>query len=514
MHPRLHAQSRPGALALIMAESGETVTYAELEARANRGANALRALGLGTGDTVAMACDNRPEYFDIFWAAQRAGLTLVPMSTRLKTDEIAYIVEDSGAKALLISEYMTQTALDLADARAALPGLQHILAIGRIAGLPGWGELCAAQPPTPIADEANGNRMAYSSGTTGRPKGIRNAAPSAGSDPIQPQGGALLFGRLYPFDEHTVYLSPAPLYHAAPMGFTTTTQALGGTVVVMEKFDPESFLGLIEKHRVTLTQVVPTMFVRLLKLPEEERKRHDLSSLKAVIHAAAPCPVPVKQAMIEWLGPIVEEYYSGTEGSGFVTVSSAEWLARPGTVGRVIRGKIHICDDDGQELPVGETGTIYFSGGGDFAYHNSPEKTASARHPQHADWTTMGDVGRIDEEGYLFLADRKDFMIISGGVNIYPQEVENLLITHPQVADVAVFGVPNADFGEEVKAVIQPARWEDAGEAFGQELIAWCKERLADNKCPRSVDFEAALPRAETGKLYKKELKARYWPAG
>ena len=512
MHPRIHAQNRPDALALIMAGSGETVTYAQLEARANRGAHALRALGVGIGDVVAVVCDNRPEFFDLFWATQRSGITMVPVSTRLKCDEIAYIVEDSGAKALLISEYLAEVAQELVRSRASMPGLEHLLAFGSIDGLPSWGELCAAQAATPIADEANGARMAYSSGTTGRPKGIKNLVPTAGTDPIQPLAGPMLFAKLYRFDEKTVYLSPAPLYHAAPMGFTTTAQALGGTVVVMEKFDPEAYLALIERFQVTLTMVVPTMFVRMLKLPEEVRTRHDYSSLKAVIHAAAPCPVPVKQAMIDWLGPVIEEFYAGTEGGGFFTVSSAEWLARPGTVGRNIMGKTHICDDDGNELPVGEVGTIYFSGGNGFAYHNAPEKTASAHNPLHPDWATMGDVGRVDDEGYLFLSDRKDFMIIAGGVNIYPQEVENLLVTHPKVADVAVFGVPNADFGEEVKAVIQPARWEDAGDALAQELIGWCRERLADVKCPRTIDFEAQLPRAETGKLYKKELKARYWP--
>ncbi len=367
MHPRLHALTQPEKPALIMAESGEAVTYAELEARANRGAHALRALGLGIGDTLAMACDNRPEFFDLFWATQRAGLTLVPMSTRLKADEIAFIARDSGAKLLLISEHLGDTALELAKS------FDRILAIGSIDGLPSWNELCASQPATPIADEANGTRMAYSSGTTGRPKGIRNMIPVRGSDPIQPFGAALIFGKLYPFGNDTVYLSPAPLYHAAPMGFTTTTQALGGTVVVMEKFDPEAYLALIERFKVTLTQVVPSMFVRLLKLPEEVRRSFDLTSLKAMIHAAAPCPIPVKQAMIDWLGPVIEEYYSGTEGSGFVTVSSAEWLERQGTVGRAISGKIHICDDDGRELPVGETGTVYFSGGQSFTYHNAPE---------------------------------------------------------------------------------------------------------------------------------------------
>ena len=511
MHPRIHAQNKPDALALIMAASGETISYAQLEARANRAAHALRALGVTIGDTVAVICDNRPEFFDLFWGTQRSGVTMVPVSTRLKCDEIAYIVNDSGSKVLLISEYLTETAQQLARARPTMPGLQHILAIGAIDGLPGWDALCAAQPGTPIAVEANGARMAYSSGTTGRPKGIKNAVPTVGTDPIQPHSGTLLFGKLYPFDGNTVYLTPAPLYHSAPMSFTTMAQAVGGTAVVMEKFDPEAFLALIERHKVTLTQVVPTMFVRMLKTPEDVRARYDYSTLKAIIHAAAPCPVPVKQAMIAWLGPIIEEYYAGTEGSGFVAVSSAEWLKRPGTVGRNITGKIHICDDLGNELPIGEIGTIYFSGGMDFAYHNAEAKTASAHNPLHPSWTTLGDVGRVDEDGYLFLSDRKDFMIIAGGVNIYPQEVENLLVTHPQVADVAVFGVPNADFGEEVKAVVQPARWEEAGDDLAQQLIAWCRERLADVKCPRTVEFTKELPRAETGKLYKKELRARYW---
>jgi acyl-CoA synthetase (AMP-forming)/AMP-acid ligase II len=288
-------------------------------------------------------------------------------------------------------------------------------------------------------------------------------------------------------------------------------QSIGGTAVVMDKFDPEAFLAAIERHKVTATMVVPTMFIRLLGLPEGVRNRYDLSTLKTVIHAAAPCPVPVKHAMIAWLGPVIEEFYAGSEGNGHVMISSAEWLARPGSVGRAVVGQLHICDDDGNELPVGKTGTIYFGGGRPINYHNDPAKSASACNPLHPDWTTMGDVGHVDSEGYLFLSDRKDFMIISGGVNIYPQEVENLLITHPRVADAAVFGVPNTAFGEEVKAVVQLKDWSAASDGLAAELITYCKERLADVKCPRSVDFERELPRAETGKLYKKELKARYW---
>jgi len=321
-----------------------------------------------------------------------------------------------------------------------------------------------------------------------------------------------MFSRHYGLNGDTVYLSPAPLYHSAPMGMTTAIQSLGGSAVIMPKFEPEEFLKAIERWKVTAVMVVPTMFTRLLNLPEAVRNRYDLSSLQMVIHAAAPCPIPVKRAMIDWLGPIVEEFYAGSEGNGHVKITSEEWLRRPGSVGRAVFGEVHICDDNGNELPTGEIGTIYFGGGPSITYHNDPAKSASAQNPKRPEWTTLGDVGRVDEEGYLFLSDRKDFMIITGGVNVYPQEVENLLITHPRVADAAVFGVPHPDFGEEVKAVVQPVHWNDAGDSFARELIAWCRERLADVKCPRSIDFDRELPRAETGKLYKKELKARYWP--
>lgn len=510
MHPRIHAQNKPEAIALIDAASGLAISYAELEARANRAAHALRRLGLNNGDAVALCCDNRPEFVDIYWAAQRAGLVLVAVSSRLKASEIAYIVNDSAARVVLISSAMADTARDVAAIRDEMPGLADIVTIGDVAGFQDFNALCAAEPATPVADEQIGGRMTYSSGTTGRPKGI--LYPSVEGTPIQEQPAARVFGTFYHLNDQTTYLSPAPLYHASPMAFVTAVQALGGTAVMMKKFDAEELLGAIERWRVTCVQVVPTMFIRLLKLPEDVRARYDLSSLETVIHAAAPCPIPVKRAMIEWLGPIIEEFYAGSEGNGHVKINSEEWLRKPGSVGRAVVGEIHICDDDGHELPVGEIGTIYFGGGRPFAYHNDEGKTASSRNPLRPDWSTMGDVGRLDEDGYLFLSDRKDFMIISGGVNIYPQEVENLLITHPAVADVAVLGVPNADFGEEVKAVVQPADWEQAGDALAQELIAFCKANLADVKCPRSVDFDPALPRTDTGKLFKKEIKARYWP--
>lgn len=508
MHPRLHAESSPDKPALILAETGETITYRDMEERANRGAHVLRAMGIGNGRTIALVCENRLEYFDIVWAAQRTGIELVIVSSRLKADEIAYIVNDSGSSLLLIGEALAQTAQDL-SARSDMPGLERMVAVGIIAGLQSWIEMCRDAPATPVDDEQLGTRMFYSSGTTGRPKGVR--IPSPGGPAVQTNPGATMFQSFFRFDENTVYLSPAPLYHSAPLGFSISVQCIGGTVVMMRKFDPELFLAAIERHHVTSTQVVPTMFIRLLRLPKDVRGKFDLSRLGQVIHAAAPCPVPIKHQMIEWMGPIIEEFYAGSEGNLFVKLNSHEWLAHPGSVGRPVIGKIRICDDEGNELPVGEIGSIYVSEGRAFEYHNDPAKTASSRNPKHPDWTTMGDVGRLDEDGYLYLADRKDFMIISGGVNIYPQEIEDLLLMHHAVQDAAVFGVPHPDFGEEVKAVIQPHRWEDVGNDLGAEIIAWCRERLSHIKCPRSVDFERELPRAETGKLYKKELKARYW---
>ena len=351
--------------------------------------------------------------------------------------------------------------------------------------------------------------MLYSSGPTGRPKGIK--VPLSG-EPLGGAGGLLgLTQALYQMDENVRYLSPAPLYHSAPLRYNMAVMRHGGTSVIMERFDPEEALALIEKHQLTHGQFVPTMFVRMLKLPEADRLRYDVSSLKVAIHAAAPCPVPVKQAMMDWWGPVIHEYYAGTEGNGFCAAGPQEWLAHPGTVGRPLLGAVHICDDDGRELPPGETGTIYFSDGGTFEYHNDPDKTADSQHPSQRGWTTLGDMGYLDDDGFLFLTDRKTFMIISGGVNIYPQEVENLLVTHEKVADVAVFGVPNEEFGEEVKAVVQPISMALAGPELAEELIAFCRANLAHLKCPRSVDFEAELPRHPTGKLYKRLLRDRYW---
>jgi acyl-CoA synthetase (AMP-forming)/AMP-acid ligase II len=351
--------------------------------------------------------------------------------------------------------------------------------------------------------------MLYSSGTTGRPKGVR--APLSGQPIDAPSPLLALVSALFGFNADTVYLSPAPLYHAAPLRYCMTVHRAGGTVVQMQHFEAEEALRYIEKYRANASQWVPTMFVRMLKLPDDVRLKYDVSSMKSAIHAAAPCPVDVKRKMIEWWGPVIHEYYAGTEGNGFCYVGSEDWLEHPGTVGRAIFGEVHICGENGEELPVGEEGVIYFAGATSFQYHNDPKKTAESRHPAHPDWSTLGDVGKLDKDGFLYLTDRKAFMIISGGVNIYPQEAENLLISHPKVSDVAVIGVPNEEFGEEVKAVVQPARWSDAGPDLAEELIAYCRERLSPIKCPRSVDFERELPRHPTGKLYKRLIRDRYW---
>jgi len=505
MHPGIHAAKNPEKPAYIFAASGETVTYGDLEARSNQGAQLFRSLGLAVGDHIAIMMENHPAFFALCWAAQRAGLYYTAISYRLQEEEVAYIVEDCEAKVFIT----TYGQRDLAARLAGRLNVHRFMLNGTVEGFESWEEAVAPQLATPIADETEGADMLYSSGTTGRPKGIK--VPLSG-EPLGGAGGLLgLTQALYQMDENVRYLSPAPLYHSAPLRYNMAVMRHGGTSVIMERFDPEEALALIEKHQLTHGQFVPTMFVRMLKLPEADRLRYDVSSLRVAIHAAAPCPVPVKQAMMDWWGPVIHEYYAGTEGNGFCAAGPQEWLAHPGTVGRPLLGAVHICDDDGRELPPGETGTIYFSDGGTFEYHNDPDKTADSQHPSQRGWTTLGDMGYLDDDGFLFLTDRKTFMIISGGVNIYPQEVENLLVTHEKVADVAVFGVPNEEFGEEVKAVVQPLSMDLAGPELAEELIAFCRANLAHLKCPRSVDFEAELPRHPTGKLYKRLLRDRYW---
>ncbi len=505
MHPGIHAHTTPDKPAYILTGSGATVTYRQLDDASNRCAQLFRALGLRVGDGIAIMMENHPRYYEIVWGAQRSGLYYTAMSTRLTRGEVEHIVNDCDTSVLVTSKAMAGVAAQLLDTMRNVGA--RFMVDGTIAGFESFAQAVAAQPATPLADEVEGADLLYSSGTTGRPKGVKLGLTR---NPLgTPNALFLLATALYQMNDETVYLSPAPLYHAAPLRFNLTVQRLGGTCLIMEHFDAEEFLRLVAHHRVTHTQVVPTMFLRMLKLPPEVRRTYDVSSLRVAIHAAAPCPVPVKEQMIEWWGPSIMEYYAGTEGNGFCAINSEEWLAHRGSVGRAILGTIRILDDDGIELPAGEAGTIYFEGGSTFEYHKDPAKTAASR--TRNGWSTLGDIGYVDPEGYLYLTDRKANMIISGGVNIYPQETENLLVTHPKVQDVAVFGVPNADFGEEVKAVVQPVDMAESGPALAEELIAFCRVHLSPIKCPRSIDFEAELPRHPTGKLYKRLLKDRYW---
>jgi len=503
MHPGIIAAEKPGKIAYVMAETGQAVTYAELEARANQGAHLFRRLGLNRGDHIAILLENHPRFFQIVWAAQRSGLYYTAISWRLQPDEVEYIVNNCEAKVFITSRPRADVVERL---QGKMPGVTKAYMLdGTIPGFESFEDAIASMPETPIADQSEGTSMLYSSGTTGYPKGVKKALSP------MPYGADVpnLAGMLWGMTADSIYLSPAPLYHSAPLNFTMGALRHGTQVVVMEHFDAESALRAIDRYRITHSQWVPTMFVRFLKLDPEVRAKYDVSSLKCAIHAAAPCPVPVKEEMISWWGPIIFEYYAGTEANGFVHCNSQEWLAHKGTVGKPINCQLHICDDNGEVLPGGESGTIYFSGGGEFEYHNDPEKTRGSRHAKG--WSTLGDVGYVDGDGFLYLTDRKHFMIISGGVNIYPQEAENLLITHPKVLDVAVFGVPNEDFGEEVKAVVQPRDMQDATPEFALELLDWCRERLSHVKCPRTIDFRAELPRHPTGKLYKRLLKDEYW---
>jgi acyl-CoA synthetase (AMP-forming)/AMP-acid ligase II len=491
------------ARAAVVEATGAIRTYRDLADEANRLTHGLRRLGLAAGDVVAAVLPNEATLLALQLAAFQGGLYLVPVNTRLTPPEIAYILDDSRARAVVHSDRFAAATGAALDSLAAPPP-----AFSTAGSL---GELTAGVPATRPTDRSAGAAMHYTSGTTGRPKGVRR--PLAGLDPdlvaerlpgflaifgVTPHGGA-------------VHLAVSPLYHTAVMTFSTTSLHAGHTVVLMDGWSPEETLRMIAEQRVSTTHMVPTQFHRLLALPDDVRAAADVSSLSHVIHAAAPCPIEDKRRMLDWWGPVIYEYYAGTEGNGFVYCDSAAWLQHPGTVGRPIMGEVHIVDDAGEEVPTGQTGTVYFGGGLDFAYHNDPEKTASAHDARGRGWSTLGDVGYVDDEGFLYLTDRKAYMIITGGVNVYPQEAENVLAVHPKVADVAVLGVPDDEFGEAVKAVVEPIDMADAGPELERELIAYCRERLADVKCPRSVDFRAELPRHPTGKLYKRLLKDEYW---
>ncbi|MFP6609671.1 MAG: acyl-CoA synthetase [Deltaproteobacteria bacterium] len=506
MYPAVHAKERPDKAACIMGAGGQVTSYAALDAASNRIAHLMRRLGLKRGDAVAILVENSPRFFEVCWAAQRAGLYYTPISTHLTAEEAAYIIDDSDSRVLFSSAAMAETARPLAPLTTGLTA--RFMTGGDIPGYEHLEDAIASESEEPITDESEGSEMLYSSGTTGRPKGIRRPLPDRPIGTPSPMMQALASG-MFGANEDTVYLSPAPLYHSAPLRFTMTMLRIGATIVVMERFDARLALELIERHGVTMSQWVPTHFIRMLELDGSERAGFELGSHKVALHAAAPCPVPVKEQMIDWWGPILVEYYSATEGNGSTIISSTDWLAHRGSVGRAMGCSIHITGEEGQELPTGEPGTVYFEGGGQFSYHKDEEKTDGTRHPQG--WTTVGDIGYLDEDGYLYLTDRKAHMIISGGVNIYPQETENLLIMHSKVRDVAVIGVPDTEFGEAVKAVVQPVNMAEAGPELEAELMEFCRNGLSSIKCPRSVDFEAEIPRSETGKLHKAALKERYW---
>jgi long-chain acyl-CoA synthetase len=505
LYPSSIARSTPNKVAYKMCHTGEVVTYGQLEARSNQAAHLFRGKGLQTGDHIVILMENNRQFLEICFGADRSGLYYTTISTRLTPAEIEYIVNDCQAKAFITSSELVSIAKEVLP---LLSGVTDRLMVGgSTAGYESWEESCATLPTTPIVDEAQGVDMLYSSGTTGRPKGIK--WPISGDKPGELTMLIELLGNLYDYGPSTRYLSPAPLYHAAPLRHSMTVIKLGGSVFIMKYFDAEEALMFIENDQVNSSQWVPTMFIRMLKLPDEIRHKYDISSLTVAIHAAAPCPIPVKMKMIDWWGPIIYEYYAGTENNGFCAITTEEWLNHQGSVGRAILGELHICDDSGDEIMQGESGGIYFSKGHDFTYLNDPEKTASSRNK--VGWTTLGDIGRVDVDGYLYLLDRKDFVIISGGVNIYPQEAENVLVNHPGVMDAAVIGIPNEDFGEEVKAVVQLVDSNAAGPSMEETLIRYCKAHLSSIKCPRSIDFEEKLPRHTTGKLYKKEIQEKYW---
>jgi len=508
VYPGAFAPTTPDKPAVVMG-SGKMITYKELDDRSAQLAQLLHARGLRKGDHIAILAENHVRYFETYWAALRSGLYLTAVNRYLKADEAAYLVNDSGAVALIATAAMKTTASQLVDLSPQCS--IRLMIDGTTAGFESYESAIAEFPAEPLEEQPRGEVMLYSSGTTGRPKGIERPLRDFTVDNPAAGGTSTIESALLGMHRDSVYLCPAPLYHAAGLQWSAGAHEMGATLVVMEKFDAETFLRIVERERVTHVQVVPTMLVRLMKLDEVTRLKYDVSSLECVVHAAAPCPVDIKRQVIEWLGPIVDEYYAATEGVGFTFIKANDWIAHPGSVGRSIMGVPHICDEEGTELPPHESGILYFS---DlplaFKYHGDDSKTKATRHPHHDDWSSLGDVGYLDEEGYLYLTDRRAFTIISGGVNIYPAEIESCLVTHPAVLDVAVFGLPDHEMGEFVHAVIQPAPDVPASAELADELRAHVRESLANYKVPRSIDFVEELPRMPSGKLAKGPLRDEY----
>jgi len=517
------AREQP-TLTAVVGPDGESLNYAELAARADRYARGLHSLGLRAGDTLAVMLPNGVDLISVYFAATQIGLYVVPVNWHLVGAEVAYLLADSEAKVFVAHQRFDAVAVEAVEtvraAAAAETGTETgtengtapaTFAVGEVSGFRPLAELGADEPAGRPDDRTLGAPMVYTSGTTGRPKGVRRALTGADPDEM-PAAGRWFFGifGLDPFDGH-VHLCCSPLYHTAVLNVATLSIQHGHPTVLMDRFDAEEMLRLIDRHRVTYSHMVPTQFSRLLTIPEDVRDRYDLSSLRNMIHGAAPCPAEVKRQMLKWWGPVVTEYYAATEGGG-TTITATEWLERPGSVGKAWPGSVvRILDDDGHDLPVQTPGLVYLRmGTSTFEYHGDKEKTQAAR---VGDLFTLGDVGYLDDEGYLYLCDRKSDLIITGGVNVYPAEIEGELASHPAVADVAVFGIPHPEWGEEIKAVVQPAEGVQPGEELAAELIEFARRRLAGFKVPRTIDFTEELPRDPNGKLYKRRLRDPYWQA-
>ena len=502
------AQADPHHLALVTPE-GDEISAGELLASSNQLVHGLRGAGMQPGDVVAVVLPNGREFIELYLACLQAGWYLVPINHHLVGPEIAYIVGDSEAKVFVAHSRFAEAATAAAE-ELGFDGSRRF-SVGDVPGFRPLSALRQGQPTDLPADRTTGAVMNYTSGTTGRPKGVRRPLPGVVPEQVAAMfGGMLLMFRLQPHDDN-VHIVGSPLYHTAVLVFGGGALHLGHTVVLMDKWTPSGMLALIERYRVTSSHMVPTQFHRLLALPDEERSRYDLSSLRHMVHAAAPCPPDVKRRMIEWWGPVIDEYYAASEGGGTI-VFADEWLEHPGTVGRAwANSEIAIFDEDGNRISEpNRVGTVYMrmGQGASFEYFKDREKTRKNR---IGDFFTVGDVGELDPDGWLFLRDRKIDMIISGGANIYPSEIESELLTHPKVGDVAVFGIPNEDWGEEVKAVIEPAAGVKGGPELEAEILAWCGGRLARYKTPKSIDFVDELPRDPNGKLYKRKLRDPYW---
>jgi long-chain acyl-CoA synthetase len=490
---------RHGDREAVISPAG-TRTFTELNQNANRLARALRRRGLAAGDAVALLCDNRPEFAEVVCACQRAGLRLTTVNWHLTVGEVAYIVNDCEAKVLFADTARGAVASGAAEQSDA--GLRVVAIGGAWAGAETYADLLEAEDGGDLEDPVLGTSMLYTSGTTGRPKGV--ARPPTTSSILDVNIGG------YREDGVDRHLCTGPLYHAAPLAFSLAVPLHYGVgIVLMERWDAEDALRLIEDFSITHSHMVPTMFHRLLSIPEETRQRYDVSSLRYILHGAAPCPVVIKQRLIAWLGPIVSEYYAATEGLG-TFVDSATWLAHPGTVGKpFVEDMVMVGDDEGVPLPAGETGLVYLKSvdGTGFEYFHDPKKTADT---YRGEYFTLGDVGHFDEDGYLYLTDRSANLIISGGVNIYPAEVDAVLLEHPAVGDVGTIGVPDGEWGEAVEAVVELQPGLQPSPVLAAELMAFCRERLAHFKCPRTVEFIDELPRQDNGKLYRGILRDRY----